>query len=344
MHAKRMSFTRRAFCAVAATAMLSIALPAFAADTVDVEAAKKEGTVVWYSSTPIDQANKIVAAFEKKYGVKVELFRASGSELLRRFNTELQAGQVAADVLTTSDPEAMGDFGERGIFTAFRPAGADHIPDYLKDPNGMYVGQRLNIVAFYTKTDILPVDKAPKTWDDLLKPEYKGQIVITDPASTVLQLYTVAMIAKDKGWQYFEKLNANGVMIVRGGQQAFDTVKRGERKVAGGTDMSYANAAKMAGEPLEVIYPEDGVFVVPAPSAVLAKAKHPNAAKLLAEFLVSEEGQQVFPESGNYAARTDIAPPPNSPKLTDMKVRPIDYSYVKAQNQATKKKFAEIFQ
>ncbi len=324
--------------------MLCIPSLASAADAVDVEAAKKEGRVVWYSSTPIDQANKIVAIFEQKYGVTVELFRASGSELLRRFNTELDAGQVAADVLTTSDPEAMGDFGERGIFTKFVPEGSANIPDYLKDPDGMYVAQRLNIVAFYTNTKILPVDKAPKAWSDLLKDDYKGQIVITDPASTVLQLYTVAMIAKEFGWDYFEKLNDNGVMIVRGGQQAFDTVKRGERQVAGGTDMSYANAAKMAGEPLEVIYPDDGVFVVPAPSAVLAKAKSPNAAKLLAEFLVSKEAQDVFPASGNYAARTDVEPPPNSPRLADMKVRQIDYKYVKENNQATKKKFAEIFQ
>jgi iron(III) transport system substrate-binding protein len=322
----------------------SFAPSAGAADAVDIDAAKKEQSVVWYTSTPIDQANKIVSLFQDKYGVKVELFRSGGSEIMRRFMQEHDAGFNAADVLTTSDPEAIQDLAGKDTFVAFTPAGADQIPAELKDEKGRYFAQRLNVVAFYGNTGNVPSDKLPKSWPDLAKPEYKGKIVITDPSFGVLQVYVVGMLAKEYGWDYFEKLKANDIMIVKGGQQTFDMVKRSERPVSGGTDVSYATAARMQNLPIETVFPSDGAFVVAAPSAVVKGSPHPNAAKLLADFLVSKEAQQVFPDFGNYAARTDIAPPPFSPPLSEMKIKPIDYAYIKNATAEIKKKFNEIFQ
>lgn len=320
------------------------ARPACAADAVKVDAAKAEGSVVWYSSTPIGQANKIIKLFQDKYGIKVQLFRSGGSEVMRRFMMESQAGMFATDVLTTSDPEAIAALADKGMFVAFRPAGSDKIPASLKDPDGRFTAQRLNVVAFYGKDGLTPPVAMPKTWQDLTKPEYKGKVVITDPSFTVLQLYVVAMISKEFGWDYYEKLNKNDVMIVKGGQQTFDMVKRGERAISGGTDMSYANAAKMQGAPMSIGFPTDGAFIVPAPSAVVKGSPHPEAAKLFAEFLISKEAQVVFPESGNYAARTDVPPPPSSPSLADIKIKTIDYAYVNKVSADVKKHFNEIFQ
>ncbi|MBN8965566.1 MAG: hypothetical protein J0H89_09355, partial [Rhizobiales bacterium] len=95
--------------ALLAAALGMIAAPACAADTADVAAAKAEGSVVWYTSTPIQQANKFVKLFEDRYGIKVELFRTGGSQVLRRFLQEAQAGRILTDVLTTSDPAAVDD-------------------------------------------------------------------------------------------------------------------------------------------------------------------------------------------------------------------------------------------
>ena len=89
-----------------AAALILCAGPAMAQDTVDVAKAKAEGKVVWYTSTPIEQGQKIVDLFEKETGIKVEMFRSGGSAILRRFQQEYEAKRVAADVLTTSDPAA----------------------------------------------------------------------------------------------------------------------------------------------------------------------------------------------------------------------------------------------
>lgn len=326
-----------------AAALAALSAPAHAADTADVAAAKAEGKVAWYTSTPIEQANQIVKLFEDRYGIKVELFRSGGSEILRRFMQETQAGRVLTDVLTTSDPEAVADLANRGMFVSFKPAGAEAIPASLQDPQGRFIAQRMNVIGFYAGNG-LPAEDMPKTWADLALPKYKGKIVMTDPSFTVLQLYVVGTLSKELGWDYYTKISANGAMIVKGGQQTFDAIKRGERVLAGGADISYAAGGIRAGFPIRIALPTDGAFVIPAPTAVVKGSPHPNAGKLLAEFIVSKEAQSVFPANGNYAARTDVPPPADGTPLSAMKIKPIDYAAFKTGGPAIKRKFSEIFQ
>src|ERR1041385_9320544 len=104
----------RAMLVMTGAILLGLAAPAAAGDPIDVAAAKKEGKVVWYTSTPIATANKIVKAFETETGVKVELFRSGGSQVLRRFMQEQEAGHLAAHGLTTSDRSEERRGGEEG--------------------------------------------------------------------------------------------------------------------------------------------------------------------------------------------------------------------------------------
>src|SRR4051812_25065700 len=113
--------------AIAGSCVLTAA--ALAQASVDLAKAKSEGKVVWYTSTPLPQAQKIVNMFEKEYGFKVELFRSGGSAILRRFQQEADAGRIAAEVLTTSDPAAAAALTKKGMFVAFKPKNFDKIPD-----------------------------------------------------------------------------------------------------------------------------------------------------------------------------------------------------------------------
>ncbi|MBI3433693.1 MAG: extracellular solute-binding protein [Proteobacteria bacterium] len=225
---------------LAAAVIVAAAAQAWADDSVDVAAAKKEGKVVWYTSTPLETANKIVKAFEAETGIKVELFRTGGSAILRRFLQEHQAGRIAADVLTTSDPAATAALAVKGIFVPFKPANFDKVPQEAKAADGAYVAQRLNMITLYARTDRVAAADLPKTWSDLSQPKYKGQLVTTDPSYTALGLMTVATLSKKFGWDYYRKLRANDIMIVQGNQQVTDALKRGERLIcAAGLD-SYA--------------------------------------------------------------------------------------------------------
>jgi iron(III) transport system substrate-binding protein len=324
--------------------LLALALPAAAADAVDVAAAKKEGKVVWYTSTPIATANKIVKAFEAETGVKVELFRSGGSQVLRRFMQEQQAGHVGTDVLTTSDPAATAVLARKGTFVPFKPTHFDQVPAEAKDPNGAYVAQRLNMITIYVRHDKVAPATAPKTWSDLLDPKYKGQMVTTDPSYTALGLITVATLAKKFGWSFYEKLRASDTMVVQGNQQVADMLKNGERLIAAGALDSYAADERKAGHPITTIYPTEGALIIASPTSIVKGGPHPNAAKLFAEFMLSDTAQKFFPEDGGYAARADIASPAGSPKLADVKAMPIDYEAIEKEGTKVKRKFQEIFQ
>jgi iron(III) transport system substrate-binding protein len=336
--------TRRAVLAGAAALGVPGGLRmAAAADTVDVEAARREGKVTLYTSAPIAAAQKFATAFEQKFGIKVELFRSGGTEVLRRFMMERDAGHIAADVLVTSDPAAAIDLAAKGLFVPFRPAGLDQVPSALNDPDGNYVAQRVSLIAIYVRTDLIAATDVPRTWDDLVLPKYKGKLVMTDPSFTSLQVGVVAMMSKLRGWDYYEALNRNDVLIVPGNEQAVNLVKSGERPIAAGADAQYANEARHAGHPIQNIFPADGTFAIPAVTAVVKSAAHPNAARLLAEYQLSLEAERLWPPEGIYAARTDVEPPAGSPAIASVKVIPMDFPYIQRATPAVKKKFHEIF-
>src|SRR5437870_12846796 len=158
--------------------------PAHAQEAVDVAKAKAEGKVSWYTSTPIEQAQKIVAIFKQQTGIEVELFRSGGSAILSRFQQEMNAGRVAVDVITHSEPAAANALGKKGYFVAFKPKNFDRIPDAAKAAYGSFVGQRLNMMTHYLRTDKVAAADEPKTWDDHTNAKYKGKLVMTDPSFT----------------------------------------------------------------------------------------------------------------------------------------------------------------
>jgi iron(III) transport system substrate-binding protein len=330
--------------AIAAAILLTAAsLSAYAQDAVDVEKAKAEGKVVWYTSTPIEQGQKIIDAFQKETGIKVEMFRSGGSAVLRRFQQEMDAGRVAVDVLTHSDPAAAGALTRKGLFVPFRPKNFDRIPDAAKDPSGNYVAQRLNMMTVYLRDDrIAPADE-PRNWGDLLDAKYKGKMVTPDPSFTALQVSVVGMLSKIHGWGYFEKLRQNDVMVVQSNQQVSDMLKRGERLIAAGLD-SYAAELRLGGHPIKTLYPSDGVFVISSPTSVIKGSPNPNAAKLFAEFMIGEAAQKVFPADGGFAARSDVPAPKGAPDLATLKIIPVDFDYIEKETPRIKRRFNEIFQ
>jgi len=334
----------RAALVLTGAILLGLAAPAWAGDPVDLAAAKKEGKVVWYTSTPISTANKIVKAFETETGIKVELFRSGGSQVIRRFMQEQQAGHLAADVLTTSDPAATAAMARKGTFVAFKPSNFDKVPAGAKDPTGAYVAQRLNLITIFVRQDKIGDAAAPKTWSDLLDPRHKGQIVSTDPSYTALGLITVATLAKKFGWGFYEKLRDADTMVVQGNQQVAEMLKNGERLIAAGALDSYAADERKAGHPVATVYPGEGALIIASPTSVVKGSPNPNAAKLFAEFMLSDTAQKFFPEDGGFAARTDIGPPPDSPKLADVKALAIDYDAIEKEGAKVKRKFNEIFQ
>jgi iron(III) transport system substrate-binding protein len=333
---------------VALVGLLLVAGPALAQtgvvtpDPVDLAAAKKEGSVTWYTSTPVATAQKIASMFQEQTGIRVELFRSGGSAVLRRFLQEIDARRVVADVLTVSDPAAAGAMIKRDLFVPFRPRNFDKVRDEVKDPKGYHVAQRLNVVGMVARTDKNLA--LPRNWIDLTDPRYKGQMVMADPSYTAIQLMIVGTLSRRYGWDFYQKLRANDVMIVQGHQQVSETLTRGERLLAAEGADQYAWVDRTAGHKVQTIFPTDGTFAIPAPTAIIKGSPHPNAARAFAEFMIGDAVQKLFPGEGIYAARGDIEPPPGNPPLGQIKLIPVDYDLIEKESAALKKRFNEIFQ
>ena len=329
-------------------AMLLAAGPAaaqpggFTPDPVDLAAAKKEGSVTWYTSTPVATAQKIATMFQEQTGIRVELFRSGGSAVLRRFLQEIDARRVVADVLTVSDPAAAGAMIKRDLFVPFRPRNFDKVRDEVKDPKGHHVAQRLNVVGMVARTD--KALALPKNWTDLTDARFKGQMVMADPSYTAIQLMIVGTLSRKYGWEFYQKLRANEIMIVQGHQQVSETLTRGERLLAAEGADQYAWVDRKAGHKVQTIFPADGAFAIPAPTAVIKGSPHPHAARAFAEFMIGDAVQKLFPGEGIYAARGDIEPPPGNPPLAQIKLIPVDYDAIEKESAALKKRFNEIFQ
>jgi iron(III) transport system substrate-binding protein len=311
-------------------------------DAVDLAAAKREGVVSWYTSTPIVAAQKVANLFQAETGIKVELFRSGGSAVLRRFLQEIDAKRVLADVLTVSDPAEVNGLAKRDLLVPFRPKNFDKIPEAVKDPKGHHIAQRVNLAAIIMRTD--KGLEAPKNWLDLTDPRYKGLLVMPDPSYTAIQLMVVGTLSRKYGWEFYQKLRANDVMVVQGHQQVSEVLTRGERLIAAEGADQYAWVDRKAGHKIQTVIPADGAFAVAAPTAIIKGSPHPNAAKAFAEFMIGDTVQRLFPDEGIYAARADVPPPPGSPPLSQVKLWPIDYAAIETEAKSLKDRFNEIFQ
>lgn len=340
---------RRIVCAVYAAAVFGLAAsPIFAQSNVpnraDEAAARQEGVVSWYTSTPVALAQQLADKFQRDTGLKVQLLRTGGQAVLRRLQQEVAAGRPGADVMTMSDAGAANGLMKQNLFVAFRPAGFDKVVDEAKDKEGRWIAQRLSIVGIPVRIDKVAEKDMPRTWSDLKDRKYKGLMVMPDPSFTAIQLVVVGMLSRALGWDFYKALRANDTMIVQGHQQVFSTMQQGERIIGaeGADPRGFADGREVPNQ--RMVYPTEGVFIVSSPTAVINGAAHPNAAKLFAQFMISPEAQKMIAESGIHAARVDIAPPPGQPALSEVKFLPVDLDYIEARGRELKTRFSEIFQ
>jgi iron(III) transport system substrate-binding protein len=200
------------------------------------------------------------------------------------------------------------------------------------------------MITLFVRTDLVAPADVPKSWSALADARYKGKLVIADPSFTAVQVAVVATLAKKLGWRYYDGLRDNDAMVVPGNQQLTDMLKRGERAIAAGGLDSYAFDARREGHKIASIVPTDGGFAVPGPIAVLKGSPNPHAAKAFAEFLISDEVQQIVVADGAYSARTDLPPPEGEIALKELRLLAVDYDALEKDAPAIKKRFNEVFQ
>jgi iron(III) transport system substrate-binding protein len=324
---------------------LFMSTPVFAQDPRIVEAAKKEGKVVWYTSLVLPSAEKVAKLFEAAYpGIKVEVHRTGSQRILQRVMQELQANLKIADVIHTSDAGHFVFLKEKKLLMQHTPPGLEKFPAGFKDKDGYYFGLRATVNAIFYNTRAVSAAEAPKSWKDLLDPKWKGKLVTAHPGySGVIATHVLALVHLH-GWDYFKQLAQNNVMIVQSANDPPTTVASGERVVAVNGGEYSAYQLKKKGNPIEIVYPKEGVPLVVSPQAIASFAPHPNAAKLFHDFTFTRELQQVMADSeGLYTGHPDVKYPADKPKMTDLKLLTADPEELEKRDPEIKKRFVEFF-
>ena len=305
--------------------MATSALPVQAQDAKLVEAAKKEGKVVVYGSLETDSADKAFGAFKSKTGVEVEYWRASATKVMDRALSEYRAGKPLFDIILTNDNPMQIMFKE-GIFAKYdSPAAKDFTKDSI-DPN---LGPRYrNVVigVIYNKDIIKPAD-APKTLEDLVKPQYRGKLVMPDPTQHTTTTQWVAsldkLMGKEKADKFIRDLAAQKPILVESLLPAADRVATGETPIAI-SYIKYVYIYGQRGAPLD--YVRTGKFMGDGHYLTLGnKAPHPNAGKALIDNFLSAENMAVLAKLGEFVNRKGIFPPlPDADKIQFVEMYDLD--------------------
>jgi iron(III) transport system substrate-binding protein len=304
-------------CLVALTSACTGAIAAAAGDRTQqlIDGAKKEGAVTLYSSAVIDDTAAIAAAFEKKYGVKVQLWRGSSEDILRRAVTEHRAGRYDVDVAETAGPDMEGLQREKLLQPMVSPVFAELIPEAVS-PRRAWVTSRLSIFTAGFNTTLVAPAHAPKSYDDLTDPKWKGKLGIeADDANWFMSI--VDAMGEDKAASLFRRIVAQNGMSVRKGHTLLSNLVAAGEVPLGLTVYGYRiNELKAKGAPI------DGVLIPPAVAlptgiGVFAKAPHPNAAALFMDFFLSD-GQRILLDRGNVPTNRTVKELPDGLILVDV--------------------------
>ncbi len=257
-----------------------------------IAGAKKEGELNMYTSAQSDDMGALTAAFEKKYGVKVSMWRSSSEKVLQRAITEARAGRYTLDVAETNGPEMESMSREKVLQLVKSPHHADLIAPALR-PHGEWVGTRLNVFVQAYNTKAVKKEELPKTWDDLLQPKWKGKLGIEQEDSDWLA-GMFAELGEAKGRQVFRDIVAkNGVSVRKGHTLLAQLVVSGEIPLALTVYNYKAEQLKAKGAPIDWF--SIGTAVArPNGVGVARHAPHPHAAVLFYDFEISEEGQKIL--------------------------------------------------
>ncbi|HEY7168156.1 MAG TPA: extracellular solute-binding protein [Candidatus Binatia bacterium] len=316
-----------------------------AQDAALFQAARKEGSVAWYTSLAIPSSTSIAHAFKTKYtGIDVEVHRTGSQRVLQRVMQEAGSGIKNADVIHTSDAGHFVLFKQKGMLLKYTPKGAEPFPAGFKDKDGFYYGMRatLSVIAYNPK--IVSDADAPKTWKDLLNPKWKGKMVSAHPGYSGIIMTHVVALVNLYGWDYFRDLAKNSLHLVQSANDPAGVVASGERPVGvNGAEYFYYKTLKQ-GNPIKIVYPKEGIPLVVSPVAIAKDAPHPNAAKLFMEFIFTKEMQQLLADrEGLYTGHPEVTYPADKPKLKDLKLLSPDADELEKKNAEVKKRFTEFF-
>ncbi len=270
-----------------------------------------------YTAGPGSLAKGLAAGYEKKTGVKVNIFQATTGKVMARLEAEQANPQ--ADILISASWDTAEDLHNRGWLLPYQSQNAEKVPANLKTSD--YVAQGISALGIVWNSKSGTPE--PKEWQDLTTGDFKDKVTTPDPALSGASLDLLIGLQNgmgDAAWKLFEQLKQNGMVVSGPNAQAVTPVMQGAKAaVFGAVDyVSYGNIAQ--GESLKVIFPASGTVIAPRPMMILKTTQHAADAKAFVDYVLSPEGQALVADAWLMPARTDVTA--KRPLLNDLKILP----------------------
>jgi iron(III) transport system substrate-binding protein len=292
------------FILISCMALLSGRATLWASDEQLIAGAKKEGEVSLYLSTNLTDANGMMQRFKQKYPfVNVGLFRADNEKLLNRILTEASAGKFNADVILISSFEVRV-LMQKKLLQKYLTPESRFYPEGFTDKDGYWtsVYSIPRVMSYNTK--LVRPDAAPKTYDDLLQPKWKGNVGLSDSAvlwyAGFLKFY-----GDEKGREYMKKLSAQKPAF-RDSETVISQLLAAGEFPLGVTYSHQVVSLKKKGAPVDWIRTMQPIVTGLKPISLSSKATHPNAGKLFIDFVLSKEGQELIRSFNRLPSRVDV--------------------------------------
>lgn len=269
-----------------------------------VEGARKEGSLVWYTSTSIEDIKRLFDVFNKRYPfMKTEFYNAGSASLYNRIINESRVGKVFFDLIAIRGVETHRLIKE-GFFQPYVSPESAAYPAGFKDARGYWVDyfDSYNVIGYNTK--LVAREQIPKSWEDLLNPLWKGRIALDDEMVSWYAAMAVAW-GRERAQRFMRNLAKQDIQLRSGQTLIAQLMAAGEFPI--GMVLAHRiEKMKEQGAPIEWVTTLDPVTTSLHPIGIAAKAPHPNAAKLFIDFVLSREGQQTVLAMGRTPARPGI--------------------------------------
>ena len=327
------------------TRVLAAAPPPEPVTQALIDAAKKEGQVVYYTSTDLPVAEKVAKAFEAKYpGIAVRTERTGAERVFQRIGQEYSSNIHAVDVVNSSDAAHFIVWKRDGILLPYVPEDVAKYPAEHRDVDGQFASFRvwLSIIAY--NTNLVKAEDAPKSFADLLDPKWKGKIVKAHPGYSGTIMTATYQMQRDLGWDYFEKLAKQNVMQVQSSADPPKKLDLGERAVMADGNEYNIFQMKEGGRPVEPVYATEGSPLIIGPNGVFKAAPHPNAARLFQAFSLSREAQQLIIDvCGLRSVHSQTKEKAGRKPLAEIKTMKDDAAAVEKEGEAIKARYTRLF-
>ncbi|MEK7378052.1 MAG: hypothetical protein A2W66_04830 [Deltaproteobacteria bacterium RIFCSPLOWO2_02_56_12] len=278
------------------------------------EKAEAEGKAVFYASMTTSDVKALVDGFKQLYPkIDAQFYRTGDSQLMEKVMTEGRAGKPLWDVIAHT-----GFYGhllkKRGMLEAYDSPERKFYRDAYKDPQAFWTSIYTTYAVFGYNTRLVPKASIPKSYEDLLKPEWKGQIGMEARAYEWFATAMRNMGGEEKGLAFMRRFAQQQPQPRSGRTLIAQLVGAGEFKGSVSVYSQSYEILKAAGAPVEWVA-LDPVYASVHPTGIAAKAPHPNAARLLMDFLLSKKGQEILRSLRRIPDRIDT--PPDPPRLIE---------------------------